>query len=49
MIEEGLKDFTKAMMQTFKKFVKELRKEPWIITSWIIMAGGLVAYVWGSA
>ena len=41
MIEEGLKDFTKAAMQTFKKFVKELMKER--IASWIIMAGGLVA------
>ena len=37
------------MIKKMKTFAKELIKEPWIITSWMIMIGGLVAYVWGSA
>ncbi len=37
------------MIKKIKRFVNELLKEPWIITSWMIMIGGLVAYVWGSA
>ena len=37
------------MIKKMKTFVNELLKEPWIFTSWMIMIGGLVAYVWGSA
>ena len=48
MIEEELRDWSKAMMQPIKKFIKEIIKEPWIITSWMVMIGAMVAYVWGS-
>tara|TARA_B100000424_G_C22497010_1_gene288120 strand:- start:278 stop:391 length:114 start_codon:yes stop_codon:yes gene_type:complete len=36
------------MNKKLKKFAKALLKEPWVITSWIIMISGLVAIVWSS-
>ena len=36
------------MIKKIKKFKKALIKEPWVITSWIIMISGLVAIVWNS-
>tara|TARA_Y100001938_G_scaffold141510_1_gene211396 strand:- start:10934 stop:11047 length:114 start_codon:yes stop_codon:yes gene_type:complete len=36
------------MIRNIKKFIKELKKQPWVITSWIIMISGLIAIVWGS-
>jgi len=36
------------MIKNLKKFGKELMKEPWVITSWIIMVSGLIAITWSS-
>jgi hypothetical protein len=36
------------MIKKIKKFGKEIMKEPWVVTSWIIMVSGLVAIVWSS-
>tara|TARA_Y100000114_G_scaffold154067_1_gene175313 strand:- start:1001 stop:1114 length:114 start_codon:yes stop_codon:yes gene_type:complete len=36
------------MIKQIKKFYKALMKEPWVITSWIIMVCGLIAIVWSS-
>tara|TARA_R100001015_G_C4564921_1_gene124065 strand:- start:192 stop:302 length:111 start_codon:yes stop_codon:yes gene_type:complete len=36
------------MIKNLKKFGKELMKEPWVITSWIITVACLIAIIWSS-
>tara|TARA_Y100001937_G_scaffold93947_1_gene127341 strand:- start:858 stop:971 length:114 start_codon:yes stop_codon:yes gene_type:complete len=36
------------MIKEIKKFKKALMKEPWVITSWILMICGVIAILWSS-